>query len=149
MTCIVGLEHDHKVYMGGDSAAVGDWDIQETDEHKVFRSGDFLIGYTSSFRMGQLLRYSLDIPKNSNSILGDMKYMVTEFIPAVRNCLKEGSFTKIENSKEEGGIFLVGYHGLIYRIDSDFQVLRIRSDFTSVGHGFAFALGAMAVMEPS
>ena len=60
MTCIVGLEHDGKVYMGGDSAAVGGMDVYPSRIPKVFQAGRYLIGYTTSFRMGQLLQYGLD-----------------------------------------------------------------------------------------
>ena len=104
MTCIVGVEHNRRVYMGGDSAAVAGWDISQTAERKVFMVGDFIIGYTTSFRMGQLLEYELRLPEYDGP--PNMGYMVTRFVPAVRACLKDGGFTKVENNREEGGLFL-------------------------------------------
>lgn len=144
MTCIVALEHKGKVYMGGDSAAVSGWDIQASASPKVFLVGDFLIGYTSSFRMGQLLQYNLEIPENACG-KDDMKYLVTQFIPAVRNCLKDGGYTKVDNNKEEGGAFLVGYRGKAYLVSSDFQITRMTSGFIAVGCGENYAIGALAV----
>lgn len=43
--------------MGCDSAGVGGWHLQLRADPKVFHVGHFLIGYTDSFRMGQLLRF--------------------------------------------------------------------------------------------
>ena len=60
MTVIVALKNKDEVVMGGDCAGVGwNYDIQMRSDPKVFRVGRFVIGYTSSFRMGQLLRFGL------------------------------------------------------------------------------------------
>jgi ATP-dependent protease HslVU (ClpYQ) peptidase subunit len=145
MTCIVAIEHEGKVYMGGDSSAAGGWDMSVIDFSKVFRSGDFLIGYTTSFRMGQLLEHELVVAKQENE--SDMHYMITKFIPAVRELFKGAGFTKIDSNREEGGKFLVGYKGKVYRIDDDYQALRYRNGMYSVGCGYAYALGALASNE--
>lgn len=145
MTCIIALEHKGKVYMGGDSAAVAGWDIQLSADPKVFQVGEFLIGYTSSFRMGQLLQYNLEIPENADG--NDMRYLVSKFIPAVRECLKEGGYAKIDNNQEEGGFFLIGYHGKAYKVCQDFQITRMTDGYIAVGAGENFALGALAAMK--
>jgi len=146
MTCIVAIEHQGKVYMGGDSAAAEGWDIRETACPKVFYLGNMVVGYTSSFRMGQLLQYNLEVPKREHSNNDDMRYLVAQFIPAVRDCLKTGGYTKIENNQEEGGIFLLGWYGKIYRIYGDFQVLSTISKFAAVGCGENYAMGALAAI---
>lgn len=51
MTCIVGLEHNGRVYIGADSAGVSGWDLTVRADKKVFRNGSFLFGFTDSFRM--------------------------------------------------------------------------------------------------
>ena len=63
MTCIVGLVHEGVVYIGGDSAGVAGLSLVVRADEKVLRNGDFLMGFTTSFRMGQLLRYKLDPPR--------------------------------------------------------------------------------------
>src|SRR3546814_10742010 len=63
MTCIVGLVDDGKVYLGGDSAGVAGWSLTVRKDPKVFRVGDCIIGFTSSFRMGPLLAHSFQPPK--------------------------------------------------------------------------------------
>lgn len=146
MTCIVGLEHKGSVYIGGDSAAVAGWTIKPVTEPKVFRNGNVLIGYTSSFRMGQILQYDLHLlPDEENQ--DDQRYLVTKFIPSVRECLKNGGYTKIDNNQESGGWFLVGYHGKLFKVCADFQITRTSLGFDAVGAGEDFALGALARMK--
>ena len=50
MTCIVGVAHKGAVYIGGDSAAVAGWALTCRADHKVFKNGDFVMGFTTSFR---------------------------------------------------------------------------------------------------
>jgi len=146
MTCIVGLEHSGKVYIGADSASVGNWNIQKTRLPKVFKRDNFLIGYTSSFRMGQILQYQL-IVRERKEFEEDSAYMVCAFIESVRTCLKDGGFAKVENTVEEGGTFLVGYKGKLYQICGDFQVNSSRDGFDAVGSGASYALGVMRVLK--
>ena len=140
MTCIVGIEEDGVVYMGGDSASIAGWDGYETRLRKVFKRGEFLIGYSTSFRMGQLLQYRLHVDPQDES-QEDLEYMATTFIDGVRECLKHGAFTKVEDEVEKGGSVLVGYRGVLYRVDSDMQVNSSRDGFMAAGSGEPYALG--------
>jgi ATP-dependent protease HslVU (ClpYQ) peptidase subunit len=145
MTCIVGLEKDGKVYMGGDSAAVAGWHDMGVRPAKVFRRGQFLIGYTTSFRMGQLLQYRLEVAERERfSPTTNMEYMVTQFVPAIRELFKQGGYASIHDSQESGGQFLVGYYHQLFLISGDFAVIRSREDFAAVGCGTEFAIGAMS-----
>jgi len=128
--------------MGADSAGVDGWDLTVRADEKVFINGDFIMGFTTSFRMGQLLRYSLQPPFRHPDVPIE-KFMSTEFIDAVRNCLKTGGFAKKTNESEEGGTFLIGYHGRLLRIGGDYQVGESRQPFDAVGCGADLALGAL------
>jgi len=148
MTCIVGIEHkdrgENMVYMGGDSAAVGGWDMSIETGPKVFHVGEFLIGYTSSFRMGQLLQYHLSVkPQEKES---NRAYMIAVFAEAVRELLKGHGYARVENNEEEGGCFLVGYRGELYTMEGDFAVLRSADGFAAIGCGSSYALGALKAM---
>lgn len=148
MTCIVGLEHDGKVSIGGDSAGVnGSLDIRIRTDEKVFINGPMIFGFTSSFRMGQLLRYSLTVPEQLPSQKDDYRFMCTSFIDAVRKCLKDGGYAEVKDGVDRGGIFLVGYRGKLYCVESDFQVSKSVQTYEAVGCGEAFALGAMRTIE--
>lgn len=147
MTCIVGLEHEDSVYIGGDSVGIDSrYDLSIVSEPKVFKVEDFLVGYTTSFRMGQLLQYNLSVePQRPNT--RDLDYLVSAVIPAFRVVLKDGGFLKIEHNVETSGLFLIGYKGLLYRTQSDFSVLRHRNGLDAVGCGAAYAIGALAALD--
>ena len=142
MTCIVGLVHDGRVTLGGDSAGVGGLDLVVRRDRKVFRNGPAVMGFTSSFRMGQLLAYRLTVPKRHPDC-ELMRFMTLDFVDAVRNCLKEGGYARTVNGEEEGGVFLVGIEGRLFAIYEDFQVGEAVHGFSACGCGEAYALGAL------
>jgi ATP-dependent protease HslVU (ClpYQ) peptidase subunit len=142
MTCIVGLVENGKVYMGGDSAGVTGFNLRIRTDPKVFLNELFLIGYTSSFRMGQLLRFKFKPPYHKPEINID-EYMMTDFIDSVRQCFKDNGYTEINNNRETAGTFLVGYKGRLFIIDSDYQVGESANYFDAVGCGEDFALGSL------
>lgn len=141
MTCIVGYIDKDGVYIGGDSAAVSPDDLSYNirNDEKVFTKGDFIFGYSSSFRMGQLLRYKLKIPAHPKG-MDVTQYMVTLFIDAVKRCFGDNDYDEMSN---EDGSFMVGYKGKIYVVLSDYQVAQPKENFTALGCGENFAMGAM------
>ena len=143
MTCIVGLVDKGNVYIGGDSAGVAGLSISIRNDEKVFVNGPFIMGFTTSFRMGQLLQYKLTIPKQTTN-QSDMEYMVTDFIDSVRRCFAENGFGKLpDKDHHEGGNFLVGYNGKLYNIDHDFQVGVPSLQYDAVGCGEDIAKGSL------
>ena len=142
MTCIVGLVHEGVVYIGGDSAGVGGMSLTVRADEKVFQNGEFLMGFTTSFRMGQLLRYSLKPPRRHPD--DDIhQYMVVDFVNAVRECLKAGGYASKEDEVESGGTFLVGYAGHLFTVNSDYQVGIPEDGFAAVGSGQDISRGAL------
>jgi hypothetical protein len=101
-----------------------------------------LFGFTSSFRMGQLLRYSLTVPKRHPD-KDVMEYLATEFIDTLRTCLKSGGFARRDNEVEQAGVFLLGYAGRLFRIEGDYQVGELLQPFHACGCGENYAMGAM------
>lgn len=142
MTCIVGIETDQGVIIGGDSAGVAGWSITVRADQKVFTRDGYTFGFTSSFRMGQILRYDAELPiPNCHQNLD--AFMVSWFIPAIRTALTDGGYTTIRNNNEEGGTFLVGIRGRLYSVESDFQIGRARGGYMAVGCGDDLALGSL------
>lgn len=143
MTCIVGLERGGVVYMAGDSASVGGLDIAISAHPKVFLNGPMLMGYTTSWRMGQLLQYAVQIPDHP-PWLSDMKYLVVDFIDAVRECFEEKGYLRSRDGEEvRGGTFLLGYRGKLYYVSDDFQVSPYTCGYASCGCGDTIALGVL------
>jgi hypothetical protein len=142
VTCVVGLVDQGHVVIGGDSAGVSGYLLTLRSDPKVFLSGEFIMGFTSSFRMGQLLRYRLQPPKRHPD--EDVyQYMVTRFVDAVRDCLKAGGYATKEKEAEAGGTFLVGYAGRLFEIDDDYQVAQSHDNWAACGCGREIALGAL------
>jgi ATP-dependent protease HslVU (ClpYQ) peptidase subunit len=140
MTAIVGLADAGAVYIGGDSAGVSGLSLTVRADAKVFRKGRYLFGFTTSFRMGQLIRYSLKLPKPA----GDLDaFMATAFVDALRKCLKAGGWATKDNEREEGGTFLVGVQRQLFAVYDDYQVAKAADGFAAVGCGDQVALGAL------
>lgn len=143
MTCIVGIREGGRVWIGGDSAGVGGLDMTVRADVKVFQNGPLLMGFTTSFRMGQLLRYSMSVPTPSE---GEdvFAFMVTKVVNSIRDCLKSGGWASRDKDQEIGGHFLVGYRGRLFSIQGDYQVGERVDGFEACGCGESFALGSLA-----
>lgn len=142
MTCIVAVKKNGSVVMGGDSCGSDNYDWCTVGNPKVFRSGGFLIGCTTSFRMIDLLRYRLSVPLDRSSI-GDEEFIRTDFIDSVIKCFSDGGFLENESGVLQGGNFLVGYRGKLYEVQSDFSVLDCPDCGWSVGSGDIAARGSL------
>lgn len=128
--------------IGGDSAGVAGYSLTVRADEKVFVTGEFVFGFTSSFRMGQLLRYKLTPPPFLEATELD-KYMATAFIDSVRQVFRDGGWMEYNDGVQRGGTFLVGVRGCLYTIASDFQIGRSVAGYNAVGCGDDLAMGAL------
>ena len=142
MTCIVGIVDGSKVWIGGDSAGSDGWSMVHRADAKVFKNSDFLFGFTTSFRMGQVLRYAFNPPKRSSD-KDVMAFMVTDFIDALRTSLKNAGFAEKDKEVERGGTFLVAHAGRLFRIEGNYQVGESADGYDACGCGENYALGSM------
>ena len=145
MTCIVGLVQEGKVHIGGDSAGVAGLNIRERKDSKVFINKNFIFGFTSSFRMGNILRYSFSPPYHKPEI-DDYQYLCTDWVDEIIRVFKDKGYAKVDSNKVSGGSFLVGYNGNLYSVDSDFQIGQSALPYDACGCGEDYALGAMKVI---
>lgn len=145
MTCIVGITDPKtkKIYIGADSTASDGWRKSDLITPKVFiLQNKFLIGFTTSFRMGQVLQYDFTPPPHKRGSSVD-KYMVSVFIKALRKCYLDSGFASKNNEKERGGECLIGYKGHLFRIQDDYSVLETLHYYDAVGSGYLVALGSL------
>lgn len=154
MTCIVGLVRKDNVYIGSDSLGSGGGVKQVYCTPKlvkldVFEKKDLSlskialgIGYTTSYRMGDILRYNFT-PPPIESDEDENEYLVKDFIPELIKCFDEHSFAKTKEGNKSGGNFLVGLRKRLFHVQEDFSVLEPSCGYTSVGSGQEFAMGAM------
>ncbi len=146
MTCIVGIVEAGNLLLAGDSAGVS---LQEKEWHsftnaKVFQRGPYVIGFTTSFRLGQILRFETELPEPGDQDLDC--FMATTFVAAVRQSLKTQDFTR---GLGEQGSVLVGIRGQLFAIGADFQVLTTATPYMAVGSGRHLAYGALCALEGS
>lgn len=150
LTVIAGLvAPDGSIVMGGDSAGVAGLDMAIVAEPKVFANGEFLIGFTSSFRMGDILRYTKLPPYRKDEDKPPHRFMVEKFIPAIRTLFKDSGYMSVHDQKEDGGTFLVGFSGALFAVWNDLQVASSSYGMMSIGCGGQVALGAMIAMQIS
>jgi len=152
MTCIVALINENKVFLGGDAAASDDKSgliFQRTDP-KVFKVGQFGIGFVDSFRMGQILQYSWTPPvyKPTAGYRNLDKFLRTRFVESVKESFKENGYGNQNPGTEdgdEGGIFIITVQGAgrIFTMDSDFHIGEADVQYMAEGAGQELALGSL------
>jgi hypothetical protein len=143
VTCIVGIEHADGVTIGADSASSNGW-IRTSHEPTRRSSGSvtYLIGFTSSWRMGQLLRYQLDVaaaghlgpgPLDGDAVhrrrAGDVEGR------RVRHCTTTAPSMAARSSS--------ACCGRLYSVFDDYQVGHAAEGHDAVGSGGALALGSL------
>ncbi|WP_405101701.1 hypothetical protein [Oceanobacillus sp. FSL H7-0719] len=150
MTCIVGLVENGVTYIGGDSLGSNGYSKTVRKDAKVFKLKDTnnaIVGYTSSFRMGQLLMYASNLIDKRDEPNIDHEYLVTKFVPNVIKLFEDGGYSKNNSGEKSGGSFLLGYKGNLYKIESDFQVGESIDSYDACGSGEEFALGSLKTTE--
>lgn len=143
MTCIVGVASRGQVVIGGDSAGVQGSELSIRRDPKVFRKGPMVFGFTTSFRMGQLLQHAFTPPPLPKRGANLHRYLVADFVDALRVELKAKGWAQTKESQEIGGTFLIGVRGRLFRVCDDYQVAEAFDRCDAVGSGGDFALGAL------
>lgn len=92
--------------------------------------------------MGQLLHYNLIPPAPPENSTNLERFMVVEFVEQVRKTLIDGGLAKKEDNVEQGGQFLVGVQGRLFKICDDFQVAESLDPYMAAGCGEDFILGS-------
>ena len=143
MTCIVAMidPKTNTVVVGGDTLSVDAHNLScgPRSDEKVFRNGPYVIGYTTSFRMGQLLRYN-DLPVPDTWDVN--RFMVTTFIDAVRGIGEAKGFMSKNDGHDQFGTFIVGFEDKLYIVYDDLQVAVNADGLAACGCGQDLALGA-------
>ena len=146
MTCIVGLVHNGVTYIGADSLGSDGHSKMVRKDRKVFKMRDTdraVLGYTTSFRMGQLLMYADGLLKTDTFTDINHRYLVTSFIPRVLDLFESNNYGGDRNNGKYGGTFLLGYKDKLYKIYDDYQVAESVVQYDACGCGEEFALGSL------
>lgn len=147
MTCIIGMVKDDHIFMAGDLLGSNGFTKKSYPDSKVFVNGDFIIGYTSSFRMGQLLQYNWVQPPRLEK-LTNREYLQVDVIESMKECFVACGYGAKDKEGDSGGNFLIGYKGGLYEMQHDFSLLK-SEDFIAVGSGCYHAEAAMSILVDS
>lgn len=107
---------------------------------KLTEVGEYVIGFTTSFRMGQLIIYST-LPTCTDTDLH--RFMATDFVNHIRKIAKENGALTTHNGVEFLGTFIVGVRGRLFVVESDFGVSEPACGYTAVGCGGVCAIGCL------
>ena len=153
MTCIVALSAGNRVFLGGDSAASDEKSglILQTTDPKVFKVGQFGVGFVDSFRMGQILQYNWTPPiyKPTAGYKNLDKFMRTKFVESVKEAYQEHGYGRFGTSAgedgDEGGIIIIAVQntGRIFIMDVDYHVAEVDVEYLAEGSGQQVALGSL------
>jgi len=151
MTCIVGVKTDEGIFIGGDSFGGNEHMAGVYKTPKVFgkpkvgRTSAMVFGFTTSWRMGQILQTMPDIRKPSEK--SDIEFLITDWVDMIREHMAVAGFGQNESGREEAGAFLLGYNNNIYEIDPDYSVIEPLYNYVVTGSGVLSAYGSLATTE--
>lgn len=143
MTCVVAIvDKTKRVVLGADSSAVDELIHTEHLDSKVFKKGEFGIGYCHSFRMGQIIEFWFEPPPIPDDEKNLMRYMVMEFVPELKKVLEDNDYPTHDDEKTDWSL-IVAVAGQIFTIESDWHVGYDNVPYAAIGAGASYALGSM------
>lgn len=137
MTCISGIAKDGVVYIGGDRGASDSYTILPLTRPKIKKCGEYLIGYSGSMGIGELVHY-IDLPIIGNKSVE--KTLRTLFVKALKSAIEE--YGNASHTDDNSADWLVGVQGRLFEISSeDWSVAEFNE--TAIGSGNNIALGSL------
>jgi len=145
MTLIIGIDlqlgKDKYLYLAGDKCGSDGFSKDNYIKPKIFKRDDYAFGYTSSFRMGQLLEHS-NISKDLPS-WKEEENVYTSFVDWAKTSMKNGGYLQENNGVASGGNFIFFNGKSLYEVQSDFSILVPNDGLLAVGQGEYHAKGIM------
>ena len=152
MTLIVGLADGGHVYMGTDSAEAGVDNLSVRRDPQIVWKGSFFFGVPGSYRLENLVRYSLVAPASAPG--ADLRQLLVDEVAApLRKWAMEGAFSPTVRAKAKGtgdpdyrefeALMLVGHQGRLFTIGADGQVVESLDGYDAAGTGDEPALGTL------
>lgn len=86
-----------------------------------------------------------------NSEDDPFEYLVKTFVPSIIQSFKDQgylrTYDKESNGQQKGGEFIIAFNGRLFTIHDDFQVEEVIDNFTAIGCGAKYALGALEAIN--
>ncbi len=137
MTLIVGIDLEIEgkkiTYLAGDRCGSDGFSKSNYTKSKVFKRGEYAFGYTSSFRMGQILEYAT-ISKDLPSWKEESNLYVS-FINWLRSAMKDGGFLQEKSGVVSAGNFIFYNGNILSEVQDGFSILIPSDGLLAVGSG--------------
>lgn len=144
MTTIAAIQGEHWAVIGYDARVTEEDRIYTLPQHggKLVKNGSYLLGAAGDLRAVNLLAHVFKPPTISPSTYGLKldKFISTSFIPELKKCFEENSYSK---DGEFDSQILVLINGTIYEIGSDYSWAHDETGIYSIGSGSSYALGSL------
>ena len=145
MTTIVGVVKNGHVIIGADSQVTSN---SRPNMHpklqKITKNNGYLIAGSGDSTPCDILQHIFVPPVPTATDRKDLyKFMITKFVPAMREVLDENGYKLDGNDKDAGFDMLFAFDGELFEIDSDFSVLLNGDGIYGIGSGSPFAIGAL------
>lgn len=147
MTCIVAFKtvEGHTV-LAGDFMASNGHSFRKVRSAKIFKKAEnCAIGYTDSFRMGQILEHVWSMPDRSVNC-DDEEYLYINIVESLRTTFSALNYGTKGAKEEYFGSFLLVYKDRIFEVQGNMSMLEFVEDMCAVGSGQDAALGAMMAL---
>lgn len=145
MTTIVAVAKNGNVTIGADAQVTdGSRPFIHTTMEKITKNNGWLIAGAGDSAPCDILQLIFVPPvpgvKEKENLY---KFMVTKFVPAMRECLEENGWKEDKEDKDSGFNMLFAFDGEVFDIGNDFSVLLNSDGIYGVGSGSSIAIGAL------
>lgn len=149
MTTIAAVQGEGWAVIGYDSRVSeenGRTYILPKDSGKVFKNGNYIIGVAGDVRAINLLAHVFKPPVCTISTLGLKldKFMTAVFIPELKKCFEEATYSKDGDQESQ---IMVLVNGSVYEIGEDYSWCHDTVGAYSVGSGSPYALGVLNALS--
>lgn len=133
--------------MAGDYMASNGFIKYNVTQAKIFTRDGLTIGYSGTFRIGQILEAAIEkrtlfLPKSKDHLY---KWLITEFIDFVRTEVRAGlGSTEFDRACVAGNVlFALTMFGEVWEVQGDFSVVTSCDGVVSVGSGCYHAVSSV------
>jgi ATP-dependent protease HslVU (ClpYQ) peptidase subunit len=140
MSVVIGVEYDGRVYMGSDSLATMCGEKRFLPHGKIFKTNEYLIGFTGSMRTANVLM-GLDYPDEIYQVADHIRCELKDYDLLNEVSDEDGSL------KVMGSYLLVGYQGELYEIQHDFSLIQRIENYAAIGDASSHAMGFLYATE--
>lgn len=145
MTTIAGICKNGNVTLGADSQVTSDsTSYNSLLMEKITKNNGYLIAGSGDSAPCDILQHIFVPPVPTVAERKNLyKFMITKFVPAMKDCLEENDYKPDSSDKESGFSMLIAFDGELFDISDDFSVLVSEDGIYGVGSGSKWAMGAL------